>query len=305
MNFSIIMPAFNAEATICKSIQSVIDQTYDNWELIIINDGSTDNTLNIINNYLKVESKITVINLESNIGLSNARNEGILKARGEFITFLDSDDIWYNTKLKLQHEFHLLNPHCDFSHTNFDLIIDDKIRPRSFRLFSELGYKNRGNLYPQLVYKNVIGILTVCIRKRLLKEVGLFDTNLWTFEDQDLWLRVSNKTTFGYINKVLAAYRINNNGITSKLGKYKRAYKDFIEKHRKTSENELLIDETSAVYNMYFGAQYYKSKNYILSFLYLRKSMILTKFFWNKSIALFRLLLVINKLAILKIKDIN
>jgi teichuronic acid biosynthesis glycosyltransferase TuaG len=299
------MPAFNAEATICKSIQSVLDQTYDNWELIIINDGSTDNTLNIINNYLKIESKITVINLEYNIGLSNARNEGILKARGEFITFLDSDDIWYNTKLKLQHEFHLLNPHCDFSHTNFDLIIDDKIRPRSFRLFSELGYKNRGNLYPQLVYKNVIGILTVCIRKQLLKEVGLFDTNLWTFEDQDLWLRVSNKTTFGYINKALAAYRINNNGITSRLGKYKRAYKEFIEKHRKTYENELLIDETSAVYNMYFGAQYYKSKNYILSFLYLRKSMILTKFFWNKSIALFRLLLVINKLAILKIKDMN
>ena len=299
------MPAFNAEATICKSIQSVIDQTYDNWELIIINDGSTDNTLNIINNYLKIESKITVINLESNIGLSNARNEGILKARGEFITFLDSDDIWYKTKLKLQHEFHLLNPNCHFSHTNFDLIINDKIKHRSFRFFSELGYKNRGNLYPQLVYKNVIGILTVCIRKRLLKEVGLFDTNLWTLEDQDLWLRVSNKTTFGYINKVLAAYRINNSGITSRLGKYKRAYKEFIDKHRKISENNLLIDETSAVYNMYFGAQYYKSKNYILSFLYLRKSMVLTKFFWNKSIALFRLLLVINKLTILKIKGIN
>jgi teichuronic acid biosynthesis glycosyltransferase TuaG len=299
------MPAFNAETTICKSIQSVIDQTYQNWELIIINDGSTDNTLNIINNYQKIDKRITVINQESNIGLSNARNEGILKARGEFITFLDSDDIWYKTKLKIQHEFHLLNSQCDFSHTNFDLIIDDKITPRNFRLFSELGYKNRGDLYPQLLYKNVIGILTVCIRKKLLKEVGLFDTNLWTFEDQDLWIRVSNKTTFGYINKVLASYRINNSGITSRLGKYKRAYKEFIEKHRETSENNLLIDETFSVYNMYFGAQYYKSKNYFLSFLYLRKSMNLTKKYWNKSIALFRLILVINKLAILKIKDCN
>jgi glycosyltransferase involved in cell wall biosynthesis len=295
------MPAYNAENTLSDSIQSVIDQSYPNWELIIVNDGSTDNSLLIINNYQRIDSRIKAINLQTNNGLSNARNIGLLEAKGEFITFLDSDDLWYKNKLKFQHDFHLLNPNCQISHTNFNLIIENKIRPRRFRFFSELGYNYSGKLYPQLLYKNVIGVLTVCIKKQILDDVGLFDTNLWTFEDQDLWLRVSSVTEFGYINKALASYRINNNGITSKVGKYKLAYKEFIKKHWKCAEKNQLLDETFSVYNMYFGTQYYNSKKYFLSFLYFKKSLFLTKNYINKSIILIRLLLVSKEIAILEI----
>jgi glycosyltransferase involved in cell wall biosynthesis len=297
------MPAFNAEKTINKSIESIINQSYIEWELIIINDGSTDETLNIINEYQKITNKIILINLIENRGLSNARNQGILKANGEYIVFLDSDDLWHRDKLRLQFNFHFKYPDCKISHTNFNFLIDNGFRTRFFNKLFDLFYKYQGNLYPQLIYKNVIGICTVCLKRDLLTEIGVFDTSLWTFEDQDLWIRASKKSKFGYINKVLASYRISPTGITSKISKYKKAYKVFLSKYFDKSENEVWSYEALSNYNFYFGIQYFKLRNYKLGFLYFMKSFKLTSSYWNKTIILFRSFFVFINLIIFYIKD--
>lgn len=99
MLFSIIMPAYNSQATIKESIASVLNQTYQNFELIIINDNSSDATLSIITNFCH-DKRILVINNENNMGVAQSRNRGLEMASGEIIAFLDSDDIWYPNKLE-------------------------------------------------------------------------------------------------------------------------------------------------------------------------------------------------------------
>lgn len=100
MRFSVIMPSYNSEKTISKSIQSVLDQTYCDWELIVIDDGSTDGTRKIIDSFVKKDSRVKVIS-QKNLGPGEARNNGIRLSSGDYITFLDSDDFWDNSFLEL------------------------------------------------------------------------------------------------------------------------------------------------------------------------------------------------------------
>ncbi|HLX54021.1 MAG TPA: glycosyltransferase family A protein, partial [Aquella sp.] len=223
---SIIMPAFNAASTIKLSIESVLNQTYSNWELIIINDASKDNTASVVNDYYSAENRIVIINLEKNGGLPNARNEGLKCAKGEYIAFLDSDDTWHAQKLMKQVSFHLANPQIRISHTKFEIFNELGILKTPFKKIVEHNYKKEGFLLPSIYSKNTIGVLTVMVERELLLAVGGFDTSLWTMEDQDLWIKVAKLgECFGYINENLAKYRLSSNGMTNKIGKYKRAYK--------------------------------------------------------------------------------
>ena len=106
---SIIMPAFNSEKTIVNAIKSVINQSYKTWELIIINDCSSDNTLEVINKYAVNHFNIRLINLNKNYGAGYSRNQGILEANGRYIAFLDSDDLWHKDKLTTQIAFMIAN----------------------------------------------------------------------------------------------------------------------------------------------------------------------------------------------------
>ena len=99
---SIITPAYNSEKYIAETIESVLNQTYKNWEMIIIDDCSTDKTSKLVNDYILADSRIKLVSLNKNGGVSNARNIGLSKARGAFVAFLDSDDIWVKNKLETQ-----------------------------------------------------------------------------------------------------------------------------------------------------------------------------------------------------------
>jgi teichuronic acid biosynthesis glycosyltransferase TuaG len=103
------MPAFNAAETIAESIESVISQDYQNWELIIINDNSSDNTSEVVTSYQSIDSRIKLLSLSNNLGPSGARNHGIQAAGGRWIAFLDSDDLWCKGKLISQLSFHKSN----------------------------------------------------------------------------------------------------------------------------------------------------------------------------------------------------
>ena len=99
---TIIMPAYNAEKFIFSAIQSVVDQTFDKWELLVINDCSSDKTVEIIEKFMHRDDRIKLLNNPKNLGVSETRNRGIKKALGEWIAFLDSDDLWEKDKLKKQ-----------------------------------------------------------------------------------------------------------------------------------------------------------------------------------------------------------
>ena len=114
---SIITPAYNAEKTIVKTIQSVLDQSYKNWELIIIDDGSSDSTNFLVSKYKKIDSRIKLIS-QANSGPALARQAGLNKSKGRFIAFLDSDDVWLPNKLKYQIEFMIKNS-LVFSYTAY------------------------------------------------------------------------------------------------------------------------------------------------------------------------------------------
>lgn len=298
---SVIMPAYNAANTISESIESVLSQTYSNWELIIVDDGSLDQTKPISEQYAIKDSRIKVLPLSKNGGLPNARNQGILNACGTLIAFLDSDDLWHDTKLGVQVEFHQMNPTVLISHTDFVAFNASGVINRPFKWLTEPDKYKQGIIFPSVCYKNPIGILTVMLYKDLLVEVGKFDSSLWTLEDQDLWIRIAKKNIyFGYINKKLAYYRYNENSITHKIGKYKQAYKLFL---KRIKYPEVDINLLFRQYYRHFGTVYFKKKKWTLSKLYFIKSIKLRPFDLVSSTTLIYLL--IAQLYSLKDKYFN
>ena len=122
---SIIMPLYNNEQYITQSIQSIINQSYTNWELIVINDSSTDNSKQIVQTFSKKDKRITLINLKENKGVSYARNLGIKNSKGEYITFLDSDDLWHKDFLKLV--YNKIITDSDFIYARFGYLYENNI----------------------------------------------------------------------------------------------------------------------------------------------------------------------------------
>ena len=133
---SIIMPVFNGEKTISNSIQSVLNQTYKNWELILIDDGSSDQTISIIQSYIHQDSRIIFLQNRQNLGVSYTRNKGIAKSSGNWIAFLDSDDQWHPDKLKKQVRVIERNPKVDLVYTGSSFFYSQDLAARMFPVVS-------------------------------------------------------------------------------------------------------------------------------------------------------------------------
>jgi glycosyltransferase involved in cell wall biosynthesis len=300
---SIIMPAYNASATIAESIRSVLNQSYANWELIIVDDGSRDNTVYIANNFAEKEKRIVLLKLSRNGGLSNARNEGWRIARGEFIAFLDSDDLWHEDKLEKQIRFHQQNPNIGISHTDFKSFKDGKVIRRPLRGFVHLRKYKYGKLYPEICYKNSIGVLTVMVRKSLLESVDGFDVSLWGLEDQDLWIRIAMKNNeFGYIDESLALYRITETGMVRATGKYKRAYKKLI--YKTSSYPGLNMRMAWRYYYRYFGTAYFKKSQMKLAQLYFWQSLVIVPFDFISASTIVYMFVVEAKLVFANVRKV-
>ena len=204
VKISIIMPAYNASKNIQKSIDSVLSQTYKNWELFIINDCSTDNTLGIIQEYRKSDNRIKLINLEENSGVANARNQGIKRATGSLVAFLDSDDYWTKNKLKKQRNFMLVNNY-KFTYSNFHVVNDEGV------LLDTRIAPNKSD-YKTLLKSNHIGCLTVMVDTQLIKE-NLMKTI--GHEDYLTWLSILKKEIIAYnTNETLGYYRISKDSLS-------------------------------------------------------------------------------------------
>lgn len=196
---SVIISTYNYAKYLPEAINSVLNQTYQDFEIVIVDDGSTDNTREIIEGYLKdYPDKIRYF-FQTNKGCEPARNRGIIESAGNYIAILDADDIWLPDKLRIQMDFFEKNPDIGLVHTNYILSTGERqianfnfaVKPRHFS----------GYVFPYLLRECFIRGSTATIKKECLNEVGLFDETLT--DDYELWLRFSKKYKFGYIDKQL------------------------------------------------------------------------------------------------------
>ncbi len=209
---SVIVPAYNSEQTILATITSVQNQTFPDWEVIVINDGSTDGTLQVLEQIQ--DEKIKIYSYD-NGGVSFARNKGINYATGEFITFLDADDLWSPDKLELQLKALQNNPEAGVV---YSLVVSGLEKSEDSFTFVE-GNKTvyQGNVYRQLLLENFISCgSNILVRREAIRSVGIFDSQVDSCEDWDYCLRLATKYSFVCIAKPQIIHRKTLGSMSSK-----------------------------------------------------------------------------------------
>ena len=202
---SVVIPAYNSQRYIPSCIDSVLNQSYDKIEVIIVDDGSTDDTINIISAYKDDRIKLFT---QHNAGAAVARNYGVSNATGSWIAFVDSDDIWFPDKLEKQMK------QCAnkvWSHT--DLYYLGDVYPENTRA-TDFTQKHSGNIFEPLLVENSIGTSSVVIKKGVFEEFGGFNSGYRALQDWDFWLRVASKYEVCYCDEALVYYRLHSTSIS-------------------------------------------------------------------------------------------
>lgn len=211
---SIIMPAYNAEKYIKQAINSVQNQDYSNWELLICDDCSTDGTKNIIKRFQDEDDRIKLFELQNNSGVTKARNKALENSTGKYIAFLDSDDFWLPNKLTTQIEF-MKNRDISFSCTTYGIVRNEEVLNKCFFALEKLDYKS--------YMKNTsIGNSTVIIDKEMLPD---FIVEEGPLEDVVTWMKLLKNGTICYgISEVLSMYRVTSNSASGNKLKNAKLY---------------------------------------------------------------------------------
>ena len=217
---SIVMPAYNCEKYVVEAINSILAQTYRNWELLVLDDGSKDNTLRIIEEFSQKDSRIKALPNGKNIGVSATRNRGIELASGEWIAFLDSDDMWKPEKLEKQFEI-VEKEAAEFLFTGSSYINEEgEAYKEIFEVPEKITYKKLRN-------QNVISCSSVLVKKKYFEHIKMEKDEM--HEDYAVWLRILKLgvTAFG-VNEPLLIYRISRNSKSgNKMKTVKMTYKVF------------------------------------------------------------------------------
>lgn len=221
---SVIIPVYNGEKYIAEAIDSVLAQTYPAHEIIVVDDGSTDRTREIVNSYsvmrtascenaLRTTHDAIRYIYQPNKGPAAARNSGIKEAKGEYIAFLDSDDVWMPEKL--EKEIRLITDsdyamvYCDMSHS-----VDGKLIYKSYLKEKKYKYVSCGKIYENLLRENFIFTPTVLVRKKTFYKVGYFDETYRICEDYKMWLMIARDYEIGFLDETLVTRRRNKANIT-------------------------------------------------------------------------------------------
>ena len=218
--FSVVIPSYNQKSFLKKAIDSVLRQSYKNFEIIVIDNNSTDSSQEYIQNLQN--KKIKLIRTENFGSIAKSRNIGIENSKGDWISFLDSDDFWHHNKLELVKEEIYKSNFEMISHNEYNIDKDDLIISNSC-----YGLKKKNTLKYLITRGNLYSTSTITISKKFISENNLyFDERLTlaTTEDYDFWIRLTiNKIKVKHINKNLGYYRIHDKGASKKIIKHLNA----------------------------------------------------------------------------------
>ncbi|MGB6298578.1 MAG: glycosyltransferase [Rivularia sp. (in: cyanobacteria)] len=235
MLISVIIPVFNGEKTIKETINSILNQTFQNIELIIVDDGSKDKTLEIIEKIS--DSRIKIFSY-ANAGLSASRNRGISQAKGEYISFIDADDLWTPDKLQAQWQALQENPQAAVAYSWTDYIDESS---KFFKLGRRI--KVNGDAFSKLLLFNFLeNGSNPLICQKALEKVGGFDESLTAAEDKDMWLRLAANYEFVCVEKPQILYRTSTTSMSTNLKRQEVASLKVIERGFSYPKAEKLQD---------------------------------------------------------------
>ena len=253
---SVITPVYNGENTIGKTIESVINQTFDDFEMIIVDDISTDNTKKIVEDYAKKDKRIKYYILPEKGGASAARNMAIAKAKGRYIAFLDGDDLWYPEKLEKQIKFMQDNDY-GFTYTDYEYIDENDNKLNIIRKCP------KKMTYHRMLLGDSVGCLTVIYDSQKAGKINI--PTLKKRNDYALWCLVLKKVKKGFkLDEVLSLYRKGDNSNTLSSGSKFKLLKYHYQVHRN-------INGFNPVKALYFTTA--NGINYVLNRLFREKKI--------------------------------
>lgn len=210
---SVIMNCYNGEKYLSEAIQSVIDQTYSNWEIIFWDNCSTDSSSSIALSYK--DDRIKYFRNEINESLGTARNKAIIEAKGDYIAFLDTDDFWLSDKLTKQIRSIENIPNVGLVYSDFYFLYQESNIVKQYSLMINNKVVPSGYILKELLRENIVNWQTILINRKIVKKELRFNESFSFVEDYELLLRLAVKYYFLYINEPLVYYRVHQMSITS------------------------------------------------------------------------------------------
>ncbi|MBL1140635.1 MAG: glycosyltransferase [Proteobacteria bacterium] len=274
---SVVIPTYNHARFLESALQSVVDQSYAEWEVIVVNNYSEDNTIDVVNSFN--DSRIKLINYKNHGIIAAGRNKGISLSKGEYIAFLDSDDIWYRDKLK--ECIYLLNKDYDLVCHGEYWVTNSKNRRRII-----YGPEKRAAYRSLLFDGNCISTSAAVVRKKALDKVENFNESpdMVTVEDYDLWLRLSKSgAKIGFVERILGEFRIHDMNNSKAVITNMLAEQAVINQHIQLLGELNTIDTLRARRRkalVYYtaGRGFYAKHDYISALSYFQKSWLVYPF---------------------------
>lgn len=247
---SVITPMCNASEFVSETVSSVQAQTYDNWEMLVVDNHSTDNSREIVLGFSAQDPRVKLMACEYNSGSpARPRNVGIKNAAGEYICFLDADDLWLKDKLEKQVSFMEAHPDVFLLYGRYRIMKNGSLL--DVRVEPPLKKMKAGMIFDELfLADNFIPCLTVMFRNR--KEEGyLFDEDPGSMEDLDLWLRIARREKAGFMDEPSAIYRVHGKSTTASIKVFFRKYSKLLKKWRgEVSAWKMFLRYTLLVWHM-------------------------------------------------------
>lgn len=226
-NVSVILPTYNRADILGESIRSVLEQTYEQLELIVVDDASTDDTPRVVRNV--PDDRVVYLRHDRNKGAPAARNTGLAEARGEYVAFQDSDDEWFPRKLERQmRAFERASADVGVVYTGMLRAEQGETRRLPYPGVAQ----PRGDIRPSLARQNFIPTQAALVRRECFDAVGTFDADVWPLEDWELWIRLSEQFQFELVDDVLAAAEVRPDSISTDSRAKVEARERIVNKHR-------------------------------------------------------------------------
>ena len=217
MKFSVIIPTYNREQELSKCIESVLNQTYKNFELIVVDNGSTDNTKEVVQKYVDNDNRVKYFWQENSGSPAGSRNTGIKHSSNEWISFLDSDDYWYSNKIEELTRTIKSNSNV-IAVSHFEDKEVDGIKVAALEHGHNLFEVD--DIYSTLLFRgNSLSTSAMTVKREKLVEVGLFDErkDYFAVEDYDMWMKLSLKGKFAYIKEPLGVFSISGSNMSGNV----------------------------------------------------------------------------------------